>query len=1220
MASIILSAAGAAIGSTIPVIGPFIGASIGQTLGAQLGSVIDDAIFGKDTVRVEGPRLEDLAVQASTYGKNIPIIYGNMRLAGNIIWADAIKETSSTSNRNNGTSRVSTTNYHYSVSLAIALCEGEITAIERMWADAQPINSAEYSYRIYYGTEDQLPDTLIEAIEGQGNTPAYRGLAYVVFEDFPLALYGNRIPNFTFEVQRATPSDDYNGLATEDMVRAMTIIPGAGEFVYDTTEQFKVQGEYTGFGFAKKAFKRTINHHAADATTNAISSLNQLQSTCTQLEWVSVVVTWFGDSLDAGLCTIYPAVEYQDDAITEPDAWSVAGQGRQSARVITYDNNTPRYGGTPSDASVLRYVAELKQRGYKVMLYPMFFMDVENKPWRGRVTGSASQVADFFTKPQGLNRMILHYATLMQGKVDALVIGSELIGLTKVQDGAGNFPAVNALVALAAQVKNVMGSSTKITYAADWSEYHHTEGGWYNLDPLWASANIDMIGIDAYFPLTEGAQRERGYSPQDVIDGWDSGEGYDYVYNHDRTQQLPISPAYAWKNIEWFWRNLHINPNGTQTGWIAESKPIWFTEYGFPSVDAATNQPNVFYDPTSLESFFPRGSEGNVDIVAQRQGITGTCARWNDSDMVQQLFLWTWDARPYPFFPDLRRVWADGHVWQTGHWVTGKFGTSSLAAIIRDLCIRSGVNAAAIDVGRIVQQVEGFIIAQTGKASKSLGMLLDTYLIDVIELDGKLVFLPQDLNGQPVRLEVTQCVRRADNPSEDVLKITHIQESALPKSVALNVLDKTRDYQNSLERATRYTSESRQEIIRYLPLVMGSTYAYLLAEAQLSAIWHARTRYQFTLNNEYAWLHAGAHIIMDTTQHEHHMRITAIRRYDGQLLIDAVGRAAHAAYLPRYTSTQEISFIQAVSVLPSTELIMLDIPALSNDPADAAMLKLAGVPDAENWQGAIVYYEQSPNEYASIASLSAPATYGIVVNTVPTFLKGNVTDETHYIDVIIRGDAALYSVTHEAILRSSNLALVGDELVQFRQATLIRSGRYRLSGLLRARYGTEAYMATHHAGERFILLDGAVVSVTMAEQNFYASRSYKAVTVGATLASAAVTQHSFKARSLKPYAPAHLKAIMQGSDIQVSWVRRDRIYGQWLDFVDVGMAEGNEYYRIDVWINGVQKRTAYSEVATFSYDTAMQHADGYDAELSCVFSVAQMSERVGAGTPSSLVF
>ena len=71
-----------------------------------------------------------------------------------------------------------------------------------------------------------------------------------------------------------------------------------------------------------------------------------------------------------------------------------------------------------------------------------------------------------------------------------------------------------------------MGKNVKISYGADWSEFHHTDGGWYNLDKLWASEYIDFVGIDVYFPLTNN--NKTTYDLQEVIDAWEAGEGYDY--------------------------------------------------------------------------------------------------------------------------------------------------------------------------------------------------------------------------------------------------------------------------------------------------------------------------------------------------------------------------------------------------------------------------------------------------------------------------------------------------------------------------------------------------------------------------------------------------------------------------------------------------------------------------------------------------------------------
>ena len=152
-----------------------------------------------------------------------------------------------------------------------------------------------------------------------------------------------------------------------------------------------------------------------------------------------------------------------------------------------------------------------------------------------------------------------------------------MIGITKIKDNNNNFLGVDRLIDLARQVKEIMGDRVKISYAADWSEYHHTDDGWYNLDKLWACDYIDFIGIDAYFPLTNNTQSF--YDETQIVEGWESGEGYDYYYEDEyKTIKKPLNAYYAWKNVAHWWSHDHINPDGNKTNWLPKQKKIWFTE------------------------------------------------------------------------------------------------------------------------------------------------------------------------------------------------------------------------------------------------------------------------------------------------------------------------------------------------------------------------------------------------------------------------------------------------------------------------------------------------------------------------------------------------------------------------------------------------------------------------------------------------------------------
>ncbi len=192
MATLVLTAVGTAIG------GP-----IGGAIGAMIGQQVDQNILFKPKGR-EGPRLQELAVQTSSYGSQVPRIYGRMRVAGTVVWATDIKETRS--REGGGKGRPSTTIYSYSACFAVALSSRQIQSIGRIWADGKIFRGVAGDFKtatqfaFHAGSEDQAVDGLMASAEAYGGTPAYRGLALAVFEDMDLTEYGNRIPSLTFEV------------------------------------------------------------------------------------------------------------------------------------------------------------------------------------------------------------------------------------------------------------------------------------------------------------------------------------------------------------------------------------------------------------------------------------------------------------------------------------------------------------------------------------------------------------------------------------------------------------------------------------------------------------------------------------------------------------------------------------------------------------------------------------------------------------------------------------------------------------------------------------------------------------------------------------------------------------------------------------------------------------------------------------------------------------
>lgn len=198
---------GALIGGVIGgVIGFFAGGNV--ALGWMIGSAIGGAYDYSQIPDTIGPRLQDRTMQQSSYGAQIPLAFGSVRLAGNVIWPadfNVIEHEASESSKGGP----ETVTYSYSANFAILLCEGEIAGIGRVWMNkklmydpnaAVTTDPAIVGMTVYLGTETQEPDPLMVATDG--SAPAYRGWAYIVFEELELTSsgFGNRIPNVEVEV------------------------------------------------------------------------------------------------------------------------------------------------------------------------------------------------------------------------------------------------------------------------------------------------------------------------------------------------------------------------------------------------------------------------------------------------------------------------------------------------------------------------------------------------------------------------------------------------------------------------------------------------------------------------------------------------------------------------------------------------------------------------------------------------------------------------------------------------------------------------------------------------------------------------------------------------------------------------------------------------------------------------------------------------------------
>lgn len=1287
--------------------------TIAGAVATVAGSYIDARLFGPGQQKVEGPRLDSLKVQASTEGAAIPEIAGRVRLAGQIIWATKFKEvakteTSGGGGKGGGGSTVETTTYTYYANFAVGLCEGQIDRIGRIWADGKQLDMKGVTMRLHRGGFGQSPDSLIEGKEGSTNTPAYRGTAYAVFESLEITQFGNRLPQLTFEVFRRVSPSDRSGL--EDIIEAITLIPGAGERVYDTVVHTRDLGGGATTPENEFAGQDSADWHVA---------LDDLEASLPNVGTVLLVVGWFGDDLRAGNCTIRPKVEVSAKTTT-PNAWKVHTLTRGAALVVSTVDGRPAYGGTPSDDSIVRAIRDLKARGHSVIFYPFVFMDIAEGnslidpwtgntgqpvyPWRGRITcnpapgqpgtvdktaGATSQINSFFgtvaasdisvsvngstnavttgysgPSEWSFRRFILHYAKLCDAinavepnAVDAFVIGSELKALMAVRDSATNFPAVAKMKTLASNVKAILGSGVKIGYAADWSDYNTYNPGdgtgdlFFHLDPLWSDNDIDFVGVDLYVPLSDwregnahldafaGAASiyDLGYLRANV----EGGEVYDWYYassnaRDTQTRTTITDGAYGkpWvfraKDFRNWWLNQHFNrpggvESGSPTGWMPQSKPIWFTELGISSVDKGTNQPNVFYDPKSSESFFPYYSRRTRDDLIQRRGIEAVVSYWAAASgnnpissvyggrMIGLAAVWTWDARPFPAWPSRTDAWGDGDLWPLGHWLNGKIGLADLAALVAERCERVGFTN--YDVTALAGIVVGYIRDRPMSPRAEIELLMNAFAFDAVESEGVIQFLPRG-RAAVATFDPEDCVLSEQG---DMVKLTRAQETDLPDVVSITFIDGSKKYESGTVSASRIAGYSERRTDVTVPLVMDEIQAQIIADRTLAEAWVGRETSKYALPPDRIAIDAGDVINLVIDGRPREFRLTRIN--DAWSRAMEAQRCEGAIYAPPLPGNT-VPVFEPPPVYGNAILELLDLPMLRD--IDIGFAPYVGA-SASPFAGITLMDSPTGDSFALDTVLPIRATIG---ETVFDFWSG----PTDYFDTINTLRVKLYSgelasIAEDTVLagRANAIAIrtaAGDwEILQFCNATLVDPGVYDLTKLLRGRLGTEhAMQSPVTTGARVVVLDGAIAQIQAALAERGVARFYKWGPNGLDPSDIAWQQATFTARcvGLMPWSPVHVAGARNGSgDLSITWVRRTRFGGVWTDGADVPLNEETERYEVDILVGPDVVRTLSATAPVVTYTAAQQTADFGAPQSPIAMKVYQLSAIVGRGRPAS---
>ena len=1133
------------------VIGSYFFGPVGGAIGGALGSVIGGALFNEDQV-IEGQRLSDLKVQSSTYGIAIPLIYGSARVAGNLIWCSELRETrleeDVSASQKGGPSAIQV-RYSYDVDVAIALCEGEIVDIERIYANgiliwdrrlgvdaATVYASGQWATGIYLyrGDETQLPDPTIEAAVGVGNAQGYRGTAYVVITALQLnKLKTASIPNFEFVViQNGTPTQysqkfvtsarrTYCGYPThahypnayvhvEDGVVRVFSKQAFGTAIYPqypTTQLWDLNGNVAGeTDFS--TFESSMPEHAVRDDFGILvwappDGLTAVTGTTIRFYLPPLGETGYDESvrsaqelIDQGFAKVFVAL---------------GGYGSMDAEVMAYQT---KYGGLLVDSADLDTTD------------PWF--QVHYPPGGSGAVGASQLHYERFSFAPG---MYVYPNAYGGGGVQAdLDMGSGQLATTFLPsfDPPDQIYTSFSISADGSTVIALTIDELVSVHTQQWHKFRKTPDGYV----LESSGDVSQVaGERIDYVMAAGGPASTGYA----------GGNHNSAYLEGDNRWLWFASGFTGDVSA-----AHIDDDGILR--------IKHTFSGVLGLTPAESSPTAIY-----------ADNGLCYIV-----------------VLDELYCYSREGE----------IEGDG---------------IPLSEIVADVCDRSEIDAAEYDVTQLTPIVRGYAIGQIVSGRQAIETLRPAFYFDAVDGD-KLKFVMR--GGATVADFAFEDIGLESDQFRVASEFT--QETERPARVNVRYISQAADYQIGAQSARRETTNSRETLDIDCPIVFSDDEAAQVADVNLRDQWVGSSLRSWKSSTEYSHIEPTDVVTVDDGTVVRTVRVTS--RNDQGLLIEWKGIDEDVAtYDSNAVGGAVVVPDQSVAVVGATEVEVLDLPPLTETRVGGESANYVAARGLlPGWSLASIEVSRNAGATFSLATtIDTASIMGVTQTELGDFTAGNVFDESNIVRVWASG--ALVSLTHDEVLDGGNACVIGDEILQFREATLVDDGVYDLSGLLRGRKGTEWAIGDHVAGDRFVMLTTNLGNITaMTEDRYSTDLRVRGVSAGASSASAAPETFETQLARLMPYSPVHLSGVQDDDgNWTLTWVRRDRYHNDWNDGSDVPMSEESELYDVGIYDDDGNLVKSYSNLTEPTVSVPYTVLGAMATEIN--FKVWQKSSVVGRG-------
>lgn len=1169
------------------------------------------------------PKPGGFSFTTSSYGLGLPLVFGSDRLTGNVFWSNGFEKNYFT---------VKKERYYYgTTSFALGICEGIVTGLVRLWIGDRLIidNSAEVDdnnvlkprsngflsgatvdltdtksplrnlgaakrttrISVFNGSEKQLPQGVMVVEEGIGRVPGYRGVAYILFENF--IIDDNGIPDITVEVTANTTTlfprlyGDYDAaVPTLDRALSNSIL---FDLSYDQLLIPSSSSSTSDEGIAR--FDATSLENLDSYDVEGVVFDGETLGTA---NWDSMLllssgqVAFMEDNGNSGTLWVWNPFSGTVTDIMGP------GGG-------LFGHDSAGFGATNTSVCVFQHNPE-----GEAQMDAYFGIGRLNNSWGVAYINKDGQIVDFVWENGVIhgdyNRPVAMYVSETFARTNpAFTDGSSTGGTHVFVVGT---PGTTEQFDTELKIHRITFRRTKTTDTSDTTEpdfdvidcdelggagFNHTIKAAF-LDP---ADNCLVILLR----IASRADRIIKYSPFTGNIVWNTAVT---EFKSGDFQAAPIAAIYGGTFV-WYDTNNILYEISLYDGEVRTLFDI--DGQGLPS---------------------PLGEIGFYNAYDFSYIYTAN----NSGERVVKVYL-----------DKIQRATVD------------------LADVVTALLQRVGVSISDINTDDVAGlAMYGYTIKSPQSLRTSFSELAQAFKYDLVESNGTFLYKARG-DGSSITIPHTDLSFASEN---GWLEATQENDLSRLRKVALTYRDIDREYNDNVQAIAlpdyinlELDNDTPMEV--RVPVVLEATDARKLAEILLFAKLTYNTTYEFTMAPKYMALDPGDVITVtrdDVNLPSVIMRLRSTDKgADNSIRVQA-SQEDPDIYNDTVNLFGEIGRYERGEfepIPPRVDPYLLQIPGRDEDEIAAANSqhvvyltllnnRVSTAPTNNiivTLDGTDSYTVDPPGDYPTWGYVQTPLDF--VVNFYATDEDSSVTVKLHNTGSIALDSAA----DKDAMLADSrvNLALMGQELVQFRDAVDNMDGTYTLTHFHRCLHGTEQYVASHSSGEKFILLGdntGALDAEAILKVSVGADSPRKIVQV--SISTGNPFQPPFVdfyiATNLRPFSPSGINMYFESDgDVYINWHYRARYNGDLntAEFYTVPKSEDEEYvYYLftDPTVFNLFDPTSYMRTGTTTADTitytaAQQTADGYTRTTDTLYFLVYIktgsnSEDVGSGIQVNL--